>query len=269
MQYIPLQTSPFKILFLWCFLFSFFFSLTTFSSFWSFFWLRLLLILSIFFLVSSFLFCSCFLSLPLLSSLHSASSLPVFSLFPYHPPVYCIALLTLLLLPYPPHWPSGPWSAPLPPPFISPSLLSYFQSPFFLFQLFLCPSFSFISFSFFTIHLLFVLAHFCSLLLPGSCKSHFGCSVDQKGAAGEAQIGCSVAKLGCSVPQLVVRWLAVGQPEFESRLGTPWRFCPLIRQLWRYGDGPQRIYVNEWRMNVSIVQKKNKCKKSDLRPSNL
>ncbi len=29
-----------------------------------------------------------------------------------------------------------------------------------------------------------------------------------------------VCILGCSVAQMVVRW-----PEFESRLGTPWRFC--------------------------------------------
>jgi hypothetical protein len=28
---------------------------------------------------------------------------------------------------------------------------------------------------------------------------------------------------GCSVAQLLVRWLLKGRPEFESRLGTPWR----------------------------------------------
>jgi hypothetical protein len=55
------------------------------------------------------------------------------------------------------------------------------------------------------------------------------------------------------------------RPEFESRLSTPWRFRTLSRQLWRYGDVPQRMFMNEGcmivRMYLEYWIKKNKCKK--------
>jgi hypothetical protein len=60
--------------------------------------------------------------------------------------------------------------------------------------------------------------------LPPNTKlamaSKVQCSVAQLGCS-VAQLRCSVAQLvGCSVAQLVARWLAVRQAQFESRLGT-------------------------------------------------
>jgi hypothetical protein len=38
----------------------------------------------------------------------------------------------------------------------------------------------------------------------------------------------------------------------------------------QYGDGPQRMFMNEWMMYECIYCiKKNKCKKSGIRPPNL
>ncbi len=37
---------------------------------------------------------------------------------------------------------------------------------------------------------------------------------------------------------------------------------------YRHGDGPQRMFMKECCMNICIVQKKNKFKKSGIRPPN-
>ncbi len=45
----------------------------------------------------------------------------------------------------------------------------------------------------------------------------------------------------------------------SSSLGsaTPWRIHPLSRQLWRNGDGPQRMLMNEWMMYECFYCKRN------------
>ncbi len=49
--------------------------------------------------------------------------------------------------------------------------------------------------------------------------------------------------------------------EFESRLSTPWRFRSLSRQLWRHGDGPQRMFMNEWCKNDLLYKRKINAKR--------
>jgi hypothetical protein len=82
----------------------------------------------------------------------------------------------------------------------------------------------------------------------------------ERGSLGSsmAHTGCSMAQLGCSVSQMVVRWVSVRQAPV---IISDWHLMKVLPteltvvKIWRWSSA-----------NVSIVQKKNKCKKSGIRP---
>ncbi len=99
-----------------------------------------------------------------------------------------------------------------------------------------------------------------------------GCGVAQLGRGvsklgrGIAQLGRSIAQLGCDVAHWVVRRLALRQPQFDFRLGTPeggFSHWPAMKR-WKgtsaNGDGWMYLPYKCDAMNVCNIKYLNKLK---------
>jgi hypothetical protein len=71
--------------------------------------------------------------------------------------------------------------------------------------------------------------------------------------------------LGCSVAQMVVRWLAVRQARIRISARHPMEVPPTEHAAVKiYGDGPQRMLGMNDYMDVCIVKKRVRCKATKL-----
>ncbi len=98
----------------------------------------------------------------------------------------------------------------------------------------------------------------------GCSVAQSGCSVTQSGCS-VVQSGCSVAQLGCSVQRGALAGPSSNLGSAPHGGSAHWAYSCEDMEM----GLSECLWMNVWCLNISNVQKKNKCKKSGIRPPNL